>query len=375
MRRRFGSCAVILLVALACGAVAAHDFEITDALVVLKTDGTYQVDMRVDVDALALGVSPQTDSAEIMAALEAMSAAEFEAALEQARDTLERRVRVRFDGAKQRPWVTFPWLDASPDEEQELPTVLGTIARLTGRIPAGAEELTFGASRAFKAVQLTILDQSTTAGVKHLLGPGADSPPFRIGETSARSVERRDVIGDYLVLGFEHILPRGVDHILFVLGLFLLSPRIRPLLWQVSAFTLAHTLTLGLSIYGVIALPSRLVESLIAASIAYVAVENVFTSELKPWRPALVFGFGLLHGLGFAAVLRELGLPEGEYLTALISFNVGVEVGQLAVIGAALLVLGWFRERSWYRRRVVVPASVTIALVGIYWAVQRGLGW
>jgi len=364
-----------LLGALAGGAAAAHDFGVTDVLVVLKTDGTYQVDLRVDVDALALGVSPQTDSAEVAAALEAMSSARFAAAVEQARDTLERRVRVRFDGEKQRPWVTFPGLDAAPDARPEQPTVLGTVARLSGPIPEGAVELTFGASRAFKAVQLTILDQGSASGIKHVLGPGADSPPFRIGEAPARAPERRDVIGDYLLLGFEHILPRGADHILFVLGLFLLSTRLRPLLWQVSAFTVAHTLTLGLSMYGVIALPSRLVETLIAASIAYVAVENVFTSELKPWRPALVFGFGLLHGLGFASVLRQLGLPEGEYLTALLSFNTGVEAGQLAVIGTALLLVGWFRRRAWYRRVVVVPASALIALVGIYWALQRGLGW
>ena len=130
------------------------------------------------------------------------------------------------------------------------------------------------------------------------------------------------------ITGFEHILPLGVDHILFVLGLFLLAAAWRPLLWQVSAFTLAHTMSLALSIAGVVSLPSRLVETLIAASIAYVAIENLATTKMQPWRPVLVFAFGLLHGLGFASVLRELGLPDGEWVSALVSFNVGVELGQ-----------------------------------------------
>ena len=123
-------------------------------------------------------------------------------------------------------------------------------------------------------------------------------------------VSRYEVVWDYLRLGFTHILPKGLDHILFILGLFLLSTTCRSLLWQVSAFTVAHTITLGLAINGLIASPGWVVEPLIAASICYVALENVLLRELKPWRIVLVFGFGLLHGLGFAGVLAELGLPN-----------------------------------------------------------------
>jgi hypothetical protein len=123
-----------------------------------------------------------------------------------------------------------------------------------------------------------------------------------------------------------------------------------------------------------VSLPSRIVETLIALSIAYVAIENLFTTELKPWRPALVFGFGLLHGLGFAGVLRELGLPTGELASALVAFNVGVELGQLAVVALAMLLAGWARNRPWYRERVTVPASVVIAAVGLWWAIERSVG-
>jgi hypothetical protein len=185
---------------------------------------------------------------------------------------------------------------------------------------------------------------------------------------------RGRVFLQYLGLGFTHILPKGLDHICFVLGLFLLSTRWRSLLVQVTAFTAAHTLTLAASIYGIVRLPPEIVEPMIALSIAYVAIENLVTSELKPWRPALVFAFGLLHGLGFAGVLTDLGLPRERFLTALLSFNAGVELGQLAVIAGAFLLVGFpFAGRPWFRRRIVVPASLAIAGVGLYWFVQRAL--
>src|SRR4029079_1397550 len=126
------------------------------------------------------------------------------------------------------------------------------------------------------------------------------------------------------------------------------------------------------SIYGVISVSPKIVEPLIAVSIAYVAIENIFVSELKPWRVALVFAFGLLHGMGFAGALQELGLPRSEFVTALVTFNLGVEAGQLSVIGAACLFVGWrFSSRKWYRGRVVVPASLAIACTAIYWTVER----
>jgi hypothetical protein len=182
---------------------------------------------------------------------------------------------------------------------------------------------------------------------------------------------RLEIVRQYLWLGYTHILPKGLDHILFVLGLFLLSPRIRTLLLQVTAFTVAHSITLGLSMYGIVSLPSRVVEPLIALSIAYVAIENLVTRELKPWRVALVFMFGLLHGLGFAGVLRELGLPRNEFHTALLTFNLGVEGGQLTVIAGAMIVTLPFKTKGWYRQRVVIPASIAIAVVGAYWFVVR----
>src|SRR4029077_9337149 len=131
-------------------------------------------------------------------------------------------------------------------------------------------------------------------------------------------------------------------------------------------------ITLGLSMYGLVSVSSKIVEPMIAVSIAYVAIENIFLSDLKPWRVALVFAFGLLHGMGFAGALKELGLPRSEFVTALVTFNVGVEAGQLAVIGTAFLLVGWHcSNRTWYRNRVVMPASMAIACTAVYWTIER----
>ena len=176
---------------------------------------------------------------------------------------------------------------------------------------------------------------------------------------------------DYCVQGILHIIPKGLDHILFVLALFLLARKTSTLLWQVSAFTLAHTITLGLGIFGVVNLPASIVEPLIALSIAYVAIENIFSLHLRKWRILVVFAFGLLHGLGFASVLLELGLAPGQYVLSLIAFNIGVEFGQLTVIALAFTCVWWWQSKTWYRQRIVQPLSLLIAITGLYWFVER----
>lgn len=176
----------------------------------------------------------------------------------------------------------------------------------------------------------------------------------------------------YLQLGFTHIIPLGFDHILFVLSLFLLSPKLKPILWQASAFTIAHTITLGLAMYKVIEPPAAIVEPVIALSILYVALENIFSSKLRSSRIGIVFLFGLIHGMGFASVLGELGLPKNSFVSSLIMFNVGVEFGQIAVILLAFLLLKIpFGDKPYYRKRIVIPLSIIIATVALFWTVQR----
>ncbi len=274
-------------------------------------------------------------------------------------------IRLAFDGAPVQPELIGVKVPPVGDLEFSRRTTL----LLVGNVPAGASEVTFSYPARYGGSVLRV-DEADRSDALWLLA-GQQSAPYRLGEGfSQRTLV--DVILSYTALGFTHILPQGLDHILFVLGLFLLSTRNGPLLIQVTAFTVAHTLTLALAVYGVISLPRSIVEPLIAASIAYVALENILTPRLNLWRVWIVFGFGLLHGLGFAGALQELGLPRAHLLPALASFNVGVELGQIAVIALALLATVTVRgNQSWYRPHVVIPASATIAGVAVFWTVQR----
>jgi hypothetical protein len=171
--------------------------------------------------------------------------------------------------------------------------------------------------------------------------------------------------------GFVHVLPMGMDHILFVMGLFLLSRDLKPLIYQVTCFTLAHTLTLGLATMGWVKAPAEVVEPVIALSIAVVALENIFHPRYTPWRLLIVFGFGLIHGLGFAGALSELDLPTSSMIVGLLGFNVGVEFGQLAIIAFALMATYGMKDDGRYRRYVVIPCSIVIAAMGLWWFAQR----
>jgi hypothetical protein len=360
------------LLALA-GPAAAHDLAFTDGLLVIRADGRWQADLVCDLDALALGAPPGADSGALAEALRGLPPGERAERVERLEELFRRRVRVLFDGEPVEFQIAFPHAGTALATSAPVPSELGLVARLEGRVPEAAASVALRLSRAFPPLVLTVLYQSERTGVRLLGERGVASEAVPLRPEPAQP-DRLAVAGRYLVLGFWHIVPAGLDHILFVLGLYLLSPRLRPLVWQVSAFTLAHTLTLALAVQGVVRLPASIVEPLIALSIAWVAIENVVTSELKPWRPALVFGFGLLHGMGFAGVLGELGLPPGELVTALLAFNAGVELGQLSVILAAFALLGRMGRREDYRRRLAVPASLAIAATGLYWAVERSLG-
>lgn len=186
---------------------------------------------------------------------------------------------------------------------------------------------------------------------------------------------RNEVSRIYLELGFKHILPLGFDHILFILSLYLLSPKLKDVIVQATAFTVAHTVTLGLSMYKIITPPSAIIEPIIALSIMYVALENIFSPKLRTSRIGIVFLFGLVHGMGFASVLSELGLPKSNFFFSLIMFNVGVELGQITVIILAFSAFGlWFREKPYYRKAIVIPLSIIITIIAGYWTVERFLG-
>ncbi len=345
--------------------VSAHDLERTQVAISFRTDGSFVLEIANDPNWLLLR-------------LESFAGGRVPPGMTaEARDTRLRELSMVFidrvvlfvDGHEIRP-TTAEYIPARSQTAADVLPPLATF-RLRGRVPANARTLRWLYGLVIDPYPLTLRRTNGRSTVDWIHGSDWSGALDLSGRF--RQATRLEVARDYLTLGYTHILPKGLDHILFVLGLFLLSLRLRPILLQVTAFTIAHSITLGLTMHGVVSLPARVVEPLIALSIAYVAVENLITSELKPWRLALVFSFGLLHGMGFAGVLADLGLPRGEFVTALLSFNLGVEAGQLTVIALASLCLVWSRQQTWYHRRVVVPASMAIATIGVYWTVTRFL--
>jgi hydrogenase/urease accessory protein HupE len=355
-------------------ASVAHAHTVRPAVVnlMLNDSGGIQVEIKGSVEVWLAGISPDyTDTNDSPNAAEydrlrslapASMAAEFAAFAPEFVTQLELNV----DGVKVP--LSYTGIDVSPEPDPELARI--SLLNLSATLPPGSTQIVWVWPQQYGSNVLRISRQGSDDIYSIWLKRGLVSEPYLLsGESAVRS--RVDVALNYLVIGFEHIVPKGLDHILFVVGIFLLSIRLRSLLWQVTAFTIAHTITLGLSIYGLISAPASLVEPLIALSIAYVGIENCLSSKLQPWRVVLVFCFGLLHGMGFAGVLNEIGLPPAEFLTALITFNVGVEFGQLSVILLCFLVVGWWRHKNWYRQRVVIPASLMIALIGLYWTWER----
>jgi hypothetical protein len=180
------------------------------------------------------------------------------------------------------------------------------------------------------------------------------------------------VIQTYIGQGFTHVIPLGFDHILFILSIFLLNSNVKSVLIQCTVFTVAHSLTLGMTAAGYIMPDTKIVEPVIALSILFTAVENIVHHQVNAWRLVVIFAFGLIHGMGFANALRDIGLPEGHFLAALLSFNVGVELGQVSVILAAWLLLArWFGRQEWYYTRIVYPLSSIIASIALYWTIER----
>jgi hypothetical protein len=240
---------------------------------------------------------------------------------------------------------------------------------LTSTLPPGARTLTWRSALVVGSYPVAVRSLEGEEVIEWLRGPQASRPIALVAGRSPGGFVNT------LVMGFTHIVPAGLDHILFVLGLFLLSRRPREVLLQVTAFTVAHSITLGLSLYGLVSVPASIVEPLIALSVAYVGIENLMTSQLHPWRVAVVFAFGLLHGMGFAEALAGLHLSMTRFLTTLVAFNLGVEGGQLAVIVAAAAVLAVVtRLRATARLPATRFASAAIGVAGTIWTIQRIAG-
>ncbi|MDJ0821073.1 MAG: HupE/UreJ family protein [Paracoccaceae bacterium] len=343
-------------------AAAAH--EVRPAVGDLTVEnGEITLSIRLNAEALVSGVDLQgvantndTEASEEIDALRALPPEDLAAQFEQIAGQIIAGMDLR--ASEDAVPLSLDSITIDAVGNVELPR--DSTAVFTGTLPSGADRLDLAWPAAYGT--LILRQQGVEDGLTMYMGGGMRTGPIDVSGGQAQGFGATFL--SYIPVGFDHILPKGLDHILFVLGLFFLTTQLVPLLWQVSAFTLAHTVTLALGALGLVNIPGSIVEPLIAASIVYVAVENLRSDTMSRWRPAVIFGFGLLHGLGFASVLGEFGLPQGQFVAALIGFNIGVEVGQLTVIAIAFLLV-WLAMRVDAGEARVETAQITYGVLAL----------
>ena len=342
-------------------------------------EGRLSVRLRVNVEAMIADIGIEhddTDDSPQAATYDALRGLEpdrLRDRLDVFLPTLLDALELRTDDGERLPLAL---VDAELPPVGDVAVARDSVLLLAAPLPSSVARLTWHWPARFGPVIVRSTEAEGPAAFSVYLLAGETSAPLPLDGSAGADADAAgspsSTVLTYLRVGFVHIVPLGLDHILFVIGLFLFSPRARPVIAQVTAFTVAHSVTLALASLGVVTVPARIVEPLIALSIVAVCVENLLGGRLGRGRLAIVFGFGLLHGLGFASVLEDVGTGPSAFLASLVAFNVGVELGQLAVVLACFACVGWwFRDAPWYRRVVTVPGSVAIGAVGLYWFVER----
>ena len=380
MQKILQKLSIFLIVISICVPVSADVVKPALVEISVFADGQAIVEIRTSVEALLTGINGRYRNTQ-----EAPNAEQYDALRELEADAL----RVKFEGftstflegvslvvdGNELP-LSMGQIDIPPTGYTKVPRA--SVIRLLGNVPAGSRSLQWYYPLRFGDHAVRVRQVNRVAGKYHWSGhqwirEDRPSDPFSLIEVFTKPTFW-SVATMYIETGFLHIVPKGLDHILFILGIFLVSMRLRPLILQATIFTVAHSITLSLGVFGLVSLPPLVIEPLIALSIAYIAIENLFMDRVSRFRLSVVFGFGLLHGLGFASMLIDFGLPEELYLAALLWFNVGVEFGQVALlVGAYLAITVWFKDPLMYRRAVGIPGSIAIGSLGGYWMIERVL--
>jgi hypothetical protein len=288
-------------------------------------------------------------------------------------NTLRSILSLRFAGEE------IPWRIEFPDFEKQpfaLPEEMADWALLSVRIVVDARpgpgDLSIHWSGEEES-ELIILTEDSEDGEIVSVRPGNGLILLHAAASGAVAAAPQASFVSWLVSGYRHVLPLGLDHMLFIFGLFVMVLRLRPLMWQSLLFTLSHSVTLALSVLGWVSVEPRLVEILIAFSIAFIGVENLLARKVGKLRYMLVFGFGLIHGMGFANVMAEKvrGLPRDQLTVPLLGFNLGVELAQLTVLAVSFLI---FLPLGRHTRLAQNVGSLIVALAGAGWMIGRIFG-
>jgi hypothetical protein len=363
-RRGWSIAAVLCAVSVLASAVVlrAHEPGTTTVSASFDADGTYRVE--IVTDALALAEKLEAAGGRLLPT--GIGHAEVQSLLRHSDAAFRKKIALAFETSEVRPVILYNV--APPADAFSGP--VATIA-LTGTVPPGAHHFTWSYGWTFTSYALEVRDAAAEKPSTRMLEGGQPSPALAVPAAPSRAA-RIGAAWRYARLGFGHVVPNGLDHMLFLLGLYLLSRRGGSLALLITAYAVAHSMALAASLFALVSVSSKIVSPLMALSIAYVAIDSLLLSELKSWRVVLVFAFGLVHGLHFAAGLTDLGLSRADLAAALLPFNLGLEAGQLAVVGAAFALIGWrFADHAWYRSRIVLPGSTLLACTAVYWTIER----
>ncbi len=360
----------ILLVFSSASRLQAHQVASVE-LEFLKLDGSWRLVGEMDIAYMlpetrnVVGGLPLSRAAAMK-----YSEEEFTRIRAETENTLRKLLRITF-AEREIPWrVEFPDFKTQP---LELPPEAGDIALISVHLEmaplATAGELQIHWAGEQETELIILVEEGDEPQVISTL-PGGKLTLLRNDVAGAAAVVVRPVFSTWIRSGFHHVIPLGLDHILFILGLFLLVPRWKPLLGQSLLFTIAHSVTLALAVLGYVTIPSKFVEIMIAVSIAWIGIENLFTQKIGMQRMILVCCFGLLHGLGFASMLGDKlkDTPREELMQPLMGFNLGVELAQITVLCVAFLI--FWPLRRW-QKKVQIIGSVCVAIAGLGWMVER----
>jgi hypothetical protein len=349
----------------------AHSHEVSPAVAaILQNQDSIQLEIRLNLEALLSDIdlsnisnTDQADQTEEYDFYRGRSVTELKSDFSKIWPSLANEIKVKQDDV----FAVLKLEKIMVEEQENFDYPRFSILTITTNIKP-LKPFNFQWSKSFG--EIVIREEGEGNVFTQYLEAGVVSDEILLSQQSKQRFS--DIFIDYIPVGFAHILPKGLDHILFVIGMFFLSTKLSSLFWQITFFTLAHSVTLAMASLGVIKISASIVEPLIAASIVYLAIENFYSNALTIRRSIVILCFGLLHGLGFASVLADFGLPIHHFIPALIGFNVGVELGQILIILILFSAISyWFKKKTWYRKLIALPFSFVIGLVGLFWFFER----
>jgi hypothetical protein len=314
---------------------------------------------------------------------------EIQVALEQLKNLVRDEVEISFDGRRVMPVQITPVHQESNFEVKmtfagDPPARVGIESKILRRLPPEHQEFVQFFNTASEMIAEKVL---TPADIKceHVLFDKKNAPTAAAGSTASEAPAVQSGFGRFMKMGVQHILVDEktvktssgeksfymiTDHVLFLLALLVICERFLDVVKIVTSFTVAHSITLGLAAANIISAPSRIVEPMIAATIIYVGIENLLKLKTLQWRWLIAFTFGLIHGLGFATAFKEM-FSSGNFLLRLLSFNVGVEIGQILIAAVILPILWQLRKHPKFAPRWIPVTSIAIVLMGSWWLIER----